>query len=128
MLFRHWLADPQAKAVKKGVRASRKPNPAYPSKSVLARRLLDILAARYRTRKLQLLGDSAYATQALAGLPARVSVTSRLKANAAIYAPRPPRTGKPGQPAKKGARLPSLKTIAEDRPTRWQQVEVNALG
>jgi hypothetical protein len=128
VLFRLWLPDPQAKAAKKGVRAPRKANPAYPSKSVLARRMLDILAARCPMRKLQLLGDSAYATQALAGLPARVSVTSRLKANAAIYAPRPPRTGKPGQPAKKGARLPSLKAIAEDRAARWQQVEVTRSG
>ena len=125
VLFRLWLPDPQAK---KAQRASRKPNPAYPSKSVLARRLLDILAARYPTRKLQLLGDSAYATQALAGLPARVSVTSRLKSNAAIYAPKPPKTHKRGQPAKKGKRLPSLQAIANDPATNWQEVDVTRTG
>lgn len=128
VLFRHWLPDPQAKAAKKGKRGSRKPNPAYPSKSVLARRLLDILAARYPTRTVQLLCDSAYATQALAGLPEHVNVTSRLKSNAAIYAPKPPRTGKCGQPAKKGERLPSLKTIADDPATSWQEVQLIRSG
>jgi hypothetical protein len=128
VLFRLWLPDPQAKAAKKGARAPRKANPDYPSKSVLARRLLDILVARYPTRKLQLLGDSAYATQALAGLPARVNVTSRLKSNAAIYAPKPPKTGKCGQPAKKGKRLPNLKAIADDPATSWQQLDVTRTG
>ena len=125
VLFRLWLADPQAK---KAQCAARKPNPAYPSKSVLARRMIDMVASRYPTRTFQMLGDSAYATSALAGLPARVNVTSRLKSNAAIYAPRPPRTGKRGQPAKKGERFPSLKAIAEDPATRWQRVEMIRSG
>ncbi len=129
VLFRHWLPEPRGKATAKECkRAPRKPNPAYPSKPVLARRLLDMIASRYPTRTVELLGDSAYATQALAGLPARVNVTSRLRSNAAIYAPKPPRTGKCGQPAKKGARLPSLKTIAGDPSTSWQEVDLTRTG
>ena len=36
------------------------------------------------------MGDSAYATKAMRGLDERVSVTSRLKSNAKLLAPKPP--------------------------------------
>lgn len=127
VLFRLWLPEPQAKGSSRSrgaVRVARKPNPAYPSKSVLSRRLLDLVIARYPDRKIDLVGDSAYGSKALRGLPERVTVTSRLRANARLYAPRPPKTGRPGQPAKKGERLRSLKAIAEDPATTWEQTEV----
>jgi hypothetical protein len=125
VLQRLWQPDPQAKAKPKG---KRKPNPDYPSKPQLARQMLDLVLARLAGRRIELVGDSAYATKAMRDLPERVCVTSRLKSNAALYAPKPPRTGKRGQPAKKGKRLPKLGQIANDTATVWQQAEVQRAG
>lgn len=124
VLFRLWRPDPEAKQAKR----KRQPNPDYPSKAELARQLLGLLIARYPQRKIELVGDSAYATKAFAGLPERVSVTSRLKSNAQLYAPKPPRTGQRGQPAKKGRALPKLKPIANDPTTVWEPTEVTRAG
>ena len=129
VLFRLWRPAPRVKNGRAGVQAAgRRPDPAYPSKPELARQLVDLICARYPARALELLGDCAYATGALAGLPARVSVTSRLKANAALYGLKPPPTGKRGRPALKGKRLPSLKQIADDPATAWQQTNVGRGG
>jgi SRSO17 transposase len=127
VLFALWQPEPKPKGAKQRSKA-RKPNPRYPSKPELARRLLNLVIARYPGREIELLGDSAYATHHLRALPERVSVTSRLRSNAALYAPKPPRTGKRGQPAKKGRRLPSLDAIAEDPATTWEEVEVVRSG
>jgi len=117
VLFRRWRPDPEAGNDKA---AKRKSNPAYPNKPELGRPLLDQGIARFPHRTIELVGDSAYATKAFAGAPARVSVTSRLKSNAQLYAPKPPRTGKRGQPPKKGHPLPKLKQIADDPQTAWE--------
>ena len=130
VLQRLWQPDPQAKARGKrsGERGRREPNPDYPSKPELAREMLDLVAPLFPEREIELVGDSAYATKAMRGLPERVAVASRLKSNAALYAPKPPRTGKRGQPAKKGKRLPKLQAIADDTATSWEQVEVSRGG
>lgn len=125
LLFRLWRPVPRPKSDK---RKARRPNPAYPSKPELARRLVELITTRYPKRALELLGDSAYATGALAGLPKRASVTSRLKANAALYGRKPPPSGKRGRPALKGKRLPGLKQIADDPATAWQHTTVNRAG
>lgn len=125
VLFRLWRPEPRVRGKK---RRARTPHPDYPSKPELARRLVDLVAARYPARLLELLGDSAYATRALAGLPSRVTVTARLKANAALYQFKPPPTGKRGRPALKGKRLPSLKAIADDPATPWQETTVSRGG
>jgi hypothetical protein len=125
VLCRLWQPDPEAKRAKA---TRRTPNPEYPSKQALAREMLDLVIARFPQRKIELVGDSAYATKAFAGVPDRVSVTSRLKSNATLYAPTPPRTGKRGQPAKKGQQLPKLKAIAEDPQTVWAPTEVTRSG
>ncbi len=129
VLTRLWQPDPDAKAQKKnGGRADRRPNPDYPSKSLLAREMLDLVAAQYPEREIELVGDCAYATKALgAGLQERVMVTSRLKLNAKLHAPKPPRTGKRGQPAKKGKRL-VLAEIADDPQIAWETTEVERSG
>jgi hypothetical protein len=129
VLQRLWQPDPQAKAKQKdGRKRKREPNPEFPSKPELGRQLLDLVAARFPGRKIELVGDSAYATKAMRGLEERVSVTSRLKSNAKLFAPKPPRTGERGAPAKKGKRLPKLAQIAEDPATVWKQTEVVRSG
>lgn len=125
VLFRLWRPAPRVKSGHAGAPVRRRrSDPAYPSKPELARRLVELVAARYPARALELVGDSAYATGALAGLPAGVSLTARLKANAALYGRKPPPTGKRGRPALKGKRLPSLKQVAADPATSWEQTTV----
>jgi hypothetical protein len=82
------------------------------SQPELARTLIDKVLAQFPTRVLELVMDGAYATKAWQGLPDRVTVTTRMRANAAVFALAPPRTGKRGRPALKGARLGSLAQIA----------------
>jgi hypothetical protein len=101
--------------------AKSKPDPERPSKSRLARGLIDMIAARYPDRAVHAVGDAGYASGAWRGLPARVTMTFRLRKDAAIYAPTPPKTGLRGRPAKKGARLPSIAQIAADNQTAWTQ-------
>jgi hypothetical protein len=86
--------------------------PDRPSQPELARTLVDLVIARFPTRIVELVMDGAYATKAWRGLPDRVTVTTRMRANAAVFALAPPRTGKRGRPALKGARLASLAQLA----------------
>ena len=109
-----------------------KPDPERPSKPKLAREMACLLAARFPGRMIHLVGDAAYASGAFAGLPANVTITSRLRADAALYEfapPRPPagQRGR-GRPPKKGARLPKLTQIALDHATQWQQTTVRRYG
>ena len=86
------------------------------SRLVLARRLVCVLSAALPGRRLHVVADSAYAGKTLAGLPATVTWTTRLRSNAALYELAPPRTGKRGRPRLKGARLPSLSQLADKIP------------
>jgi hypothetical protein len=82
------------------------------SQPELARTLIDKALARFPARTGELVMDGAYATKAWRGLPDRVTVTTRMRANAAVFALAPPRTGKRGRPALSGARLGSLAQLA----------------
>jgi DDE superfamily endonuclease len=105
-----------------------KPDPRRPGKPQLAREMTGLLAARLAGRQIDVVGDAAYATEAWRGLPGRVTITSRLRANAALYAPTPPRTGKRGRPRKWGRRLPSLAELAASPATEWVEQTVRRYG
>ena len=62
-----------------------------------------LLAQEFPDRCIHAVGDAAYHGTAL--LVERSTVTTRLPANAALYAPAPPRTGNRGRPRLKGHRL-----------------------
>jgi hypothetical protein len=121
VLFRLWL--PRRKEIPK-----RKPDPERPSKPRLGREMLCPLASRFPARKIHGVGDAAYASGAFAGLPENVTMTSRLRADAALHrlaAPRPPvGQRKRGRPPKTGARLPKLAQIAADPATEWVKTTV----
>jgi hypothetical protein len=87
-------------------------HPDRPSQPVLARGLIDMILDRFPDRLVELVMDGAYATKAWRGLPNRVSVTTRMRGNAAVFELAPDRTGKRGRPALKGARLGSLAQLA----------------
>ncbi|MCA1698474.1 MAG: hypothetical protein LC790_06030, partial [Actinobacteria bacterium] len=85
-----------------------------PSQPELARLLIDMILARFPARVVQLVCDGAYASKAWRGLPERVTVTSRMRSNAAVYA-LPPAQRQPGQQGRtplKGPKLASLAQIA----------------
>jgi len=87
-------------------------HPDRPSQPELGRLLADIVINRFPGRVVELVMDGAYASRAWRDLPARVSVTTRMRANAAVFKLTPARTGRRGRPALKGERLRSLAEIA----------------
>jgi hypothetical protein len=104
-----------------------KPDPERPAKALLARQMVELLAARI-DRDVHVVGDAAYATEHWRGLAAKTTMTSRLRSNAAIYAPPPPRTGKRGRPAAWGKKLPGVAQIATDPATAWAAQTVRRYG
>ena len=79
-------------------------------------------------RQLHLCADGAYATLAGAELP-NTHVTSRMRRNAALFEPAPPRTGKRGRPRLKGQRLPTPPELAAQAHKRdWREVEIDMRG
>jgi len=88
-------------------------HPDRPSQPELARGLVDLVLKRFADRTVELVMDGAYASKAWRGLPGRVNVTTRMRANAALHKLAPARQpGQQGRPPLKGARLPSLAEIA----------------
>src|SRR6266704_33670 len=67
------------------------------SKLDLACELVGLVCDRYPDHTVHLTGDAAYAGKALRGLPTKVTVTTRLRADAALYGlPGPRRPGQRG--------------------------------
>jgi DDE superfamily endonuclease len=80
-------------------------------------------------RSLVLVVDSGYAAlEFLGGLANRrqpITCITRLRLEAPLYAPAPPRyKGQIGRPRRKGRRLPSLRQRVTDPQTRWRSVTV----
>jgi hypothetical protein len=105
-----------------------KPDPARPAKPRLAREMVCLLAARLPDRQIDVVADAAYATEAWKGLQAGVTITSRLRSNAALYERTPPHTGKRGRPRKWGGRLASLAEIATRPATQWTAQTIRRYG
>jgi len=84
-------------------------------------------------RALVVVADSTYAVLELladaAGLPQPVTVVTRLRLDAALYDPAPPREpGTTGRPRVKGERQPTLATRLLDPDTRWETLTVPWYG
>jgi hypothetical protein len=80
-------------------------------------------------RLLVVVADSSYAAiellAACASLPQPVTVVTRLRLDAALYEPAPPRErGKKGAPRKKGERQPTLAQRLSDPATEWERLTV----
>src|SRR5439155_17314009 len=81
------------------------------------------------SRLLVIVADSSYAAIELlavcSGLPRPVTMVTRLRLDAALYDPAPPREkGKKGAPRKKGERQPTLAQRLHDPATVWETVTV----
>jgi hypothetical protein len=93
-------------------RPRREEHPARPSKPELARELVTLIAGRYPQRTVHVVADAGYASKALRGLPGNVTATVRMRSNAVVCGPKPPRTGRRGRPRLQGDRLGNLRELA----------------
>ena len=89
----------------------------------LAAQMIAEIADWLPGRELHLYADGAYASLVGADLP-RTVVTSRLRRDAALYEPAPPRTGKRGRPRTKGDRLPTPPELAA-AATDWVDADID---
>ena len=90
----------------------------------LAGELISVLAQAFPDRRIHVVGDAAYHGKPL--LIAGATITTRLPANAVLYALAPPRTGKRGRPRLKGDRIGGPAQIAAT--ASWRQVTVTRDG
>ena len=92
-----------------------------------ARQMIKQVSRWLSHRKLVVVADSAYAVIELLDqmihLRRPVTMITRFRLDAALYAPAPPRTPRTiGAPRKKGKRLPTLQAVAENPKTRWCRI------
>jgi hypothetical protein len=92
-----------------GVRLHKKGGP---STVEVAVEICHQLASWLPERTLQIACDGAYATLIGRGLP-NATVTSRMRRDAALYEPAPPRTGRAGRPRQRGARLETPEAMSQ---------------
>ncbi|WP_424743438.1 IS701 family transposase [Mycobacterium sp.] len=90
----------------------------------LAGELISILAQEFPDRRIHVVGDAAYHGKSL--LVPGATITTRLPANAVLYAPAPPRTGGRGRPRLKGHRLGTPAEIAAT--AGWRRVRICRYG
>ena len=95
-----------------------------------ARQSLLLVRRWWPEREIVAVADSAYASLRLLAscqrfLPKPVTFITRLRLDAALYDPAPPRrAGQIGRPRLKGKRLPNLSLVAEDPSTTWTAATV----
>jgi len=78
----------------------------------LAVELVQLVAAGFPGRRIEVVTDAAYSSAALRTLPAQVGWTLRLRRTACLHGPTPPRTGRRGRPRQRGQRLGTAAELA----------------
>ena len=91
--------------------------------------MLLVLRRWYPEREIVAVADGAYASLKLLDrcrkLSRPITFVSRLRLDAALYEPAPPRRpGQIGRPRLKGERLPNLSVVAEDPNTAWEPTKI----
>ena len=92
-----------------------------------ARQMLLWLRRYLPERPLVVTCDSSFSEiEFLASVREHVTVVTRLRLDAALYEPAPPRkVGQIGRPRKKGERLPKLGQVLSDPQTQWRRFLVS---
>ena len=95
-----------------------------------ARQLVIVLRRWLPERDLVVVADSSYSAlellHACQRLAKPITMITRLRLDAALYKPAPPRKkGQMGRPRRKGERLPTLAARLSDSKTNWQCLKVN---
>jgi hypothetical protein len=92
-----------------------------------ARQMIRLLHRWYPTRRLVIVGDSEYAAiELLAATRQGATVITRLRLDARLFAPAPPRRPQQmGRPRIVGTRLPSLAARAADPATAWTTITMS---
>jgi len=94
----------------------------------LMNEMIQRIATQMPEKQFVFCGDGAYASVAKQ-LPDNVQMVSRIRKDAALFAPpTPQKTHKPGRPRKKGKRLPSPKDIAPADDKNWLALKLNLYG
>ncbi|MCA1837901.1 MAG: transposase, partial [Actinobacteria bacterium] len=95
-----------------------------------ARQMLLLVRRWWPEREIVAVADSGYACISLLAacrgfLPKPVTFVTRLRLDAALYEPAPPRKPKQiGRPRLKGQRLPTLAAVAAEASTIWTPVTI----
>ena len=77
-------------------------------------------------RRIVIVGDTAFAAiEFLAAIRGYLSVVTRLRLDANLYAPAPSRCRRRGRPPIKGRRLPKLSQVLQDPRTVWRRHTVS---
>jgi hypothetical protein len=92
--------------------------------------LLLLIRRWYPRRQIVAVADGGYASLKLLdrcrNLSEPITFITRLRLDAALYEPAPPRyPGQIGRPRLKGRRLPNLSTVAEDPDAPWRAITVS---
>lgn len=95
-----------------------------------ARQILLLLRRWLPDRKIIVVADSGYSVLNLLHtcqkLPNPITMVTRLRLDAALYEPAPPRRkGQVGRPRLKGKRLPTLASLLNSPKTAWQLVKAS---
>ena len=118
-----WGGEPLALPL--DVRLYRKGGPTHLD---IVARMVEKMAKLFPDRTFHLIADGAYAPLAGWNLP-RTVVTSRMRKDAALYAPPSPRTaGQIGRSRKKGTRLSTPKVWAQRTRKEWVETLVDRRG
>ena len=90
------------------------------------RQVLLLVARWLPERRVVAVGDSTYAAiELLAAIRSRLTLVTRLRLDARLFEPAPPRRpGTIGRPRVAGARLPTLAERLADPATRWRRVKL----
>ena len=91
-----------------------------------AQSMLHVVAGWLPGRRMVVVADSSFAALAfLDAVASYVTVVTRLRLDAALYAPAPPRSAhQVGRPRCKGPRVPSLQHHLDDPDTPWQPLTI----
>lgn len=96
-------------------------------KAVLARALVEMITAACPGRRVEVVADAFYGTRHWRGLDEQVSLTVRLRSNAALTEIHQPVPGVRGRPRTRGAKIGSPAVLAT-REHLWETVTVTRYG